>query len=432
MEILRLSCRRLISPLKKILVGAGCLLSTTTLMAGEPTGHPSYDRSSFASPFAGQPFTMGEIQRIHGQLPPLTTTATYNASSCMALPRVTQPIIGPGGFSTRPGWITYNLGTLGIVSPGWAGYPYWNPYGYYGGYPYTSSYYNWSYSTAYGPYGYSGFYSGYGLPYGWGPFWTPIANPMVPNFGLFASLSDMVNRGNARFGPMRPVRDFRPGNRNRGGGIVVPDAPPAGQPAGLNAIPPLPMLGNQGPMDPLKPDMNNRPDIDPQMALATLEPANGQALLRNGRRVPLAPIPNQRNAKPSDDSAQSILTRLQTGDRLAKNGLMDDARTRYKALTESLADQPAPWFRLAQLEVLAGNPEAALSAWKAAEIRSGNAEPGYSKKLVWSSIADASQQADAAQKLAEWQSSDQFKELSGLKATLNTSDNTIVTARKIE
>lgn len=426
--------------------------SASVARPGEPTGHPSYDRSSFGSPFAGQAFTMGDILRGQGQLPPLPGSASFNSASCLSISGTSPFPGGMGGNLNRSGWITYNLGTLGIVSPGWAWYPYYSPYNYNTNF-YYGGIYPWGLATPYSSFGYpayynyAGLYFGNNLPYGWVPFWTPIVNPLVPNYGFMASVSEIAIRGNARFGAARPVRDLIPRNRNRGRGIVIPDGPAPGQPQqGMNAVPPIApiaIMGNRMPMDPLKVDLNSKPDSALEPASTNLVVANSPAamprlpqrtarpgLSRNASQQKVAgKFVLSENATPRQRE-QWVLDRLQTGDRLARSGLMDEARVRYEDFAESSPDQPAPWFRLAQIEVLAGNAQAASKAWKEAEARSSNVEPGYTKRLPWSGIADETQQFIAAQNLAKWTSESQHMEFLGLQATLPLSKESVVTAIK--
>ena len=126
---------------------------------------------------------------------------------------------------------------------------------------------------------------------------------------------------------------------------------------------------------------------------------------------------------------QSVLDQLQSGDRLARNGLWDEARQRYQALADSVQDQPAPWLRLAQLAVLTGDSQTALAAWQEATKREAAAQPGYSKQVKWSEIADNTTLGLAMSRLTEWSAQPEFKEMSALRATL--SDTTVTTiARK--
>ncbi|MFM7591410.1 MAG: hypothetical protein ACKO85_06400, partial [Isosphaeraceae bacterium] len=379
-----------------------------------------------------------EILRSHGQLPPISTLSpAYNSASCLALPSVGgQPLVGPGPVN-RGGWLNYNLGTLGIVSPGWAGYPYYSPYGNYGygawGYP-VNLYQSWGYGGLYSPFA----YSGYGLPYGWVPFWVQPVNRLMPNYGLIFSMTEIVNRGNSRFGPTRPVRDLRNRNLNQNqnnGGILLPGAgnAPANVGPGLNAVAPVamrPVAMPQGPRDPLKADLNQPPRPVGEKMVGAANEAQADMALRVAS-LPVAPAPGRavgirRGAvaeKPGNvnvnDVQNEVYRMLQGPDRLARNGLIDEARGRYQALAERLQTAPEPWFRLAQLEVIAGRDQAATEAWNKACALAGQASAGFTKKLKWGDIADPATRAEAMDRLNAWSGAGSAEALAGLRATIS-------------
>lgn len=387
---------------------------------------------NFGSPFYNQPFTMGEVLRNQGQLPPIRTKPAYNTASCLSLPApVSQPLPTPGpGY--RGSWINYNLGTLGIVSPGWAGYPFYPPYSSFGypswGYP-CGTYPAWGYPAFTTPYAFG--YPASGLPYGWVPFWVQPVNRLLPNYGLIFSISEIVSRGNGRFGPIRPVRDLRNRNQNNGG-IVLPGAnnAQANPAAGLNAVapiairPPAPMP--QGPADPLRASLDNpvvmpaqaAPDGAANQADRALRKANFGVVQGSRDRLGIRRAEGRSavaggNSKKVDEDIHRL---LQGADRLARNGLINEARTRYQALADRLQTAPEPWFRLAQLEVIAGHHQAAALAWSKASELAGQASPGYTKNLKWSDIADQATRDEALHRLDEWSDAGA---LAGLRATIS-------------
>lgn len=402
---------------------------------GLPAPGPIIHDPNFGSPFRNEPFTMGEILRRQGQLPPISTSPSYNSASCLSLPSpVGQPFVGPGPVN-RGGWLNYNLGTLGIVSPGWAGFPYYSPYGNYGystfGYQ-PSIYPSWGYQGFYSPFA----YSGYGLPYGWVPFWVQPVNRMVLNYGLIFSVAEIVNRGNSRFGPTRPLRELRNRNQNQNnGGIIMPGAgPAAAKPApGLNAVAPVAMrqpVMPPRPLDPLNADLNQPPrPVGEKLEVAPDEAKADMAMRVAGLRV--APSRDRvvgiRRSGEAEKSGKNGVNNLDTGiyrllqgpDRLARNGLVDEARNRYQALAERLQNAPEPWFRLAQLEVIAGRDQAATEAWNKACALAGESSAGYTKQLKWSDIADPATRAEALERLDLWSGAGSGEALAGLRATIS-------------
>lgn len=340
----------------------------------------------------------------------------YNGGSVLAMPGYGR------GFGYIPG--------LAVVSPGWAGYPYWGNYGYGYGYPY------WGYSNFFVN---TGFWPNNGFGWGWNDAaWTGFNNGMAMNWGLLASINEILQRGNARFGPARPVKQVAARNR-KGKGQDEPNAivvPPAANGNGLNAIAPAPVMNVQRkPMDPLKPEEQTLaaipPPADAQMQMAMAMRPDGRMMeptIRPRAKQPPRPRPAPgEGPKPKalfPDAAtiaqreQWVMERLQGGDRLARNGLYAEAREKYQALVATMADQPAPWLRLAQLEVLAGNAEAAQKAWHEAVKREAAAEPGYSKRVTWSGIADLNGMHQASVQISEWTARPEYETLKALKATL--------------
>lgn len=417
-------------------------VATSSGIGFSATGSGSF--SSFGSPFAGQAFTMGDILRSQGQLPPISTQPTYNTGSCLSLtgnsPRGPQNPFP----AYRSGWISYNLGTLGIVSPGWAWYPYLSPYSY-SGYGFSTGIYSSGFYPYYGYPGYSPyantFFIDSGLPFGWMPYWRPIVNPFVLNFGFLGAVAEITNRGNARFGPARPIRNRRPQNRQQNQkedaagdarGILIPGV---GMANGLG-----PAAGNQGvagkgnvgvgPKDPLKQVALIQNQKNANGGLNDLEKNQakfGQQPVR--RLVAAAPLPKSarrsrdaENANPmtGPDLHNWVRQRLQSGDRLAINGLFSEADIQYRSVQERVPDQPAPWFRLAQIAVLTNDPDTALLAWNESEKRASSGGPGYTKQLAWSDVADRASLTDARRNLEKWISQEKYQDLIGLKATLIT------------
>jgi hypothetical protein len=414
-----------------LVVRSACLAQTTS---SNGPGHLSTSNASartilhdpdFGSPFHSTPFTMGDVLRSHGQLPPINTLQSHNSASCLAIPgNQGQSFIGSAP-RYRNGWLTYNLGTLGIVSPGWAGYPYYSPF-YYGptvwGYP--APYQSWGFGGYYNPY----LYYNSGLPYGWAPFWIQPVNRLVPNHGLIFSMAEIVNRGNARFGPARPVRQLRKANGNpNNGGIMLPGAEPANnvQNLGMKAFAPIhqgPLA--QAPADPLKSDLAT------QIGVSLPTPAAEQAAESSVNLKPRSQRANtaqKRDGKVAFSGATSdqsetlkLRNQLQTADRLARNGLFDEARSRYQEIAKREPSAPEPWLRIAQIEVLAGNRLPALSAWQQFQMRSGRSETGYTKKLRWNDIADDNSRAEAAENLKIWAEQNTDEAIVAIKATMST------------
>lgn len=420
---------------------------------GGGLGNPSWQYTpNFGSLYANQPFTISQTVGFQ----PVTTIQNgppvYNTGSVLALPGAGFGYsrnygfgglgnCGPrGGFGVIPG--------LAVVAPGWAGYPFYgyNNIGYNGfgfGFPYWG-YNNFAYGTGFWPgvWGYSNYsfnplLSPFPL-WGYNPFFGGFGNGLALNTGLFAGMNEIVQRGNARFGAARPVRDLQ-ARKAQGKGIVIPPDPNAN---GLNAIAPRPLVaGGRGPMDPLRTEPM-QPPLDQQMQLARANLAGGRIMeptirprVKQPPRPRLAPGDGPRPKALFPDAAsmaqkqQWVLDRLQTGDRLARNGMLDEARERYKTLAETVHDQPAPWLRLAQVEVLAGNADAALAAWQEAARREAAAQPGYSKQVKWSEIADSNALGQAMTRLTDWADKPELGDLAALRATLSDSVVTTI-ARK--
>jgi len=416
-------------------------------------GNPSWQYTpNFGSLYANQPFTISQTVGFQ----PVTTIQNgppvYNTGSVLALPGTGfgyGRFNGFGGLGNCGQWGGIGvIPGLAVVAPGWAGYPFYgyNNFGYnrFGfGYPYlgTSNFYYgmgfWPGVWGYSNYSWNPLLSPFPL-WGYNPFYGGFGNGLALNTGLVAGINEIVQRGNARFGAARPVRELQ-ARKAQGQGIVIPPDPNAN---GLNAIAPRPMVaGGNGPMDPLKPEPM-QPALDAQMQLARANLAGGRILeptirprVKQPPRPRLAPGEGPKPKALFPDAAslaqkqQWVLDRLQTGDRLARNGLLDEARQRYKALAETVQDQPAPWLRLAQVEVLAGRADAALAAWLEAVKREAAAQPGYSKQVKWSEIADASALGQAIARLSEWSASPGLSDLAALRATLSDSAATTI-ARK--
>ena len=242
---------------------------------------------------------------------------------------------------------------------------------------------------------------------------------------FFGAMNEVVERGNARFGPARPVRQQKAQNRN---GM---QALPMQNQGGLNAIAPRPIVAvNIGPNDPLRPP-TPQPDLDAQFQLAradqmasriteptirprTVRPPLPRVVAGEGRK-PKVLFPD--NATPAQKH-DWIMERLQTGDRLARNGLLDESRERYETLSKMMADQAGPWLRIAQIEVLAGRPEQALLAWQEAVRRESGTVAGYSKLLKWTDIADNHAISQARKSLDNWLEQENLKDLAALRATI--------------
>ena len=377
-----------------------------------------------SSLYANQPFTISGTVGFQNNPTTAGLQPSFHTNSCMAAPSRSGYGSYGSGFGVIPG--------LAIVAPGWAGYPY-GLYGYSG---YGAGYSGWGTNNYYN----RGYYlnnGGFGFNNGFNPWMNPFpiwgfhgnqnwnGNGFVLNNGFFGAMNEVVERGNARFGPARPVRQQKAQNRN---GM---QALPMQNQGGLNAIAPRPIVAvNIGPNDPLRPP-TPQPDLDAQFQLAradqmasriteptirprTVRPPLPRVVAGEGRK-PKVLFPD--NATPAQKH-DWIMERLQTGDRLARNGLLDESRERYETLSKMMADQAGPWLRIAQIEVLAGRPEQALLAWQEAVRRESGTVAGYSKLLKWTDIADNHAISQARKSLDNWLEQENLKDLAALRATI--------------
>lgn len=333
---------------------------------------------------------------------PITSLPMYN-------PRFSST--AGSGFGVIPG--------LAVVAPGWSGYPYY-PYGNYG--------YGYGYNR-YG-YGYPIWGNGYnmtGLPFGiWGlnsnQNWNNWNGPgFVWNNGVNRAMNEIVQRGNARVGPIRPVKKAA---ARKGKPIVVP--PAAENPGGLNAIAPRPNIGmRNGPMDPLS-VVISEPKTDSEVGLASAVMNETQPLAMKAGLPDAEPqeVRNPKGLQSLPENATKaqkqewLSGRLQTADRLARNGLIDEARVRYENLAKTLEDQAAPWLRIAQIEVLSGHPDQALAAWQQAMDRESGLMASLMDKFQWTDIADNFAIAEAQKSLKDWSSQNGLKGLGTLETTI--------------
>jgi hypothetical protein len=398
--------------------------NTSSLYANQPftiSGTVGFQNNPTTSLYANQPFTISGTVGFQNNPTTVGLHSNFNSRSCLATPRRSFYGNNGSGFGVIPG--------LAIVAPGWAGYPF-------GGYGYSG------YGVGYSGWGNNNYYSrGYYLNNGFNPWINPFpiwgfngnqnwnGNGFVLNNGFFGAMNEVVERGNARFGPARPVRQQKAQNRN---GMQVL---PMQNQGGLNAIAPRPIAAiNIGPNDPLRPP-TPQPDLDAQFQLAradqmasriieptipprTVRPPMPRSVAGEGRK-PKALFPVNATLAQKHDW---IVERLQTGDRLARNGVLDEARERYETLAKTMTNQAGPWLRIAQIEVLAGRPDQALLAWQEAARREAGTVAGYSKLLKWTDIADQHAISQARKSLDNWLEQESLKDLVGLRATIRGSE----------
>lgn len=341
----------------------------------------SYQRSIFGSPFANQPFSISGM------------VGAQNAFRGIGA-GVTAPPIGGGQIGCGPG----SLGGLGLVAPGWWGLGPGPGVGYWGsGYGlYPSAWWvggwngGWAPNNGWGP-GWGGF--GWNTPL-WGvgpmPFWD---NGFVWDWGFLGGVNDVVQQGNARFGGIRPVNR----QRAQAGALPAPGMIGGGNGGrGLNAVNPVAVQA-------------------PRVANA----------VRQKRTSP----PSERQRPEAENRPEpSLEDRLQTADRLARNGLLGEALERYRKTADSVPDQPGPWFRLAQAYSLADKPAEAVAALKEAERRETESNRDYSKRLKWDEIGDSVALDRIRNRFEEWSKDAEMSDLNRLKATLTAADRPLVVA----
>lgn len=360
-------------------VSAQVLRSSSHTQSGSFYGPANQSRSVFGSPFANQPFS---ISGMNGGLNRLAGSPSTG-------------IPGPG--SGAGGWCgNGSLGGLGLVAPGWWGLGwgpgggFWGPG--YGMYP--SAWWVGGWNTGFIGNGFIG--NGFmGPGWGWDPMWNMGPWPMwnqgfVWDWGFLGAMDNVVLMGNSRFGPARPVRQQRAAARN---GIQVPGNP-NGAAGGLNAVPPM-GAGMAG--------------MNPRMPLV-LRPAN------RGAATPSAPVAT----KPAPPD------RLQTADRLARNGLFDEALNRYREIAKNHPNDPAPWIRIAQVEALAGRPAEAIAAFSQGETSADGKFTEVVKSKAWSDIADSVAADRLRSEFEEWSHKPEFAGIERLKATLTAPERPAV------
>lgn len=328
-------------------------------------------RSIFGSPFANQPFS---ISGMNGSLSGNLGVATGGFGGAG---------LGIGGnFGCGNG----PFGGLGIVAPGWWGLGPGPGVGYWGaGYGlYPSAWWVGGWNTGFA--GLNNWPIGWGFGPGWG--WNPGFFPNVWNQGFvwdrgfLGAMENVVFEGNARFGPARPVRQQRAAGGN---GIGMPPNPNGG---GLNAVAPnAPFAAVPRAMPPNFVEIANLRQIP--------APAN-----------PVAAFPD----------------RLQTADRLARNGLYEEASKRYQAVAEKHPEDPAPWFRIAQIQALADRPVEALKAFAEGESRSKGQFSNRLKSSKWADIADSTTIAKLKDKFDRWSKSPELAGIEKLRATLTSGE----------
>lgn len=351
------------------------LRSSSHTNSGSFYGPSNPSRSVFGSPFANQPFSIsgmnGSLNRPGG-----------------------SPSVGNPGPGVGVGWCgNGSLGGLGIVAPGWWGLGwgpgggFWGPG--YGMYPLAWWVGGWN-TGFIGP----GFIGNdfWGPGWGWNPMWNGGPWPMwnqgfVWDWGFLGAMDNVVFQGNARFGPARPVRQQRAAARN---GIQVPGNA-NGAAAGLNAIPPMgTAVAGARPRIPL--------------------------VLRNGDRGAALPPAGPVATSPTPPD------RLQTADRLARNGLMDEALNRYREIAKNHPKDPVVWIRIAQVEALEGRPTEAIAAFSMGELSADGKFTEVVKSKAWSDIADPVAMNRLRNDFEAWSSKPEFAGIEKLKATLTAQE----------
>lgn len=331
---------------------------------GGPSVTSSASRSVFASPFVNQPFS---ISGMNGSLNRL----------------------GGSSSSPYPGSGTGNgLGGLGLVAPGWwglgwgPGAGYWGPG--YGMYP-----------SAWWVGGWNTGFNGNGF---WGPGWDPFLwndpfmfnggwpvwnNGFVWDWGFLGAFDNVVQQGNARFGMARPVRQ----QRAAANGIQVPGNM---NPGGLNAVPPF--------------------------------RANMNAPVPNMPLIFRRPAPGLEKAQAQDPASAPKPDRLQTANRLARNGLLDEALDRYREAARANPQDAAAWVRIAQVEALADRPEAALEAFANGEKLGSERFTEIVKSMSWADISDKVSAQKLRTSFAEWSKNPKLAGIEKLRASLESSE----------
>lgn len=329
-------------------------------------------RSIFGSPFANQPFSISGMNgALSGNLGP-------------AIGGVGGPGIGIGGN------FGCGNGGLGMVAPGWWGLGAGPGVGYWGsGYGlYPSAWWVGGWNTGFvgantWPMGW-----GFGPGWGWNPgFFPPAWNGgFVWDWGFLGAMENVVLNGNARFGLARPVRQQRAAGGN---GIGVPPNPNGG---GLNAVAP------------------NAPF----------------AVVPDAKAPNFVEIANRRQVPDPVKPAAAAPDRLQTADRLARNGLYDEALKRYQAVADKHTDDPAPWLRIAQVHALADRPADALKAFAEGESRSNGQMTTLLKSTKWADIADSTTIAKLKDNFDRWSKTPELAGIEKLRATLTSGDTPAV------
>jgi len=327
-------------------------------------------RSIFGSPFANQPFS---ISGMNGGSLSGNFGSSFGGTSGSGI---------PGNFGCGNG----NLGGLGLVAPGWWGIGWGPARGFWGpGFAVLPPVWwvgGWN----------TGFVAAnpWGNGWGWGPAWgwnegffPPVwNNGFAWDWGFLGAMDNIVMMGNSRFGPARPVRQQRAA---AGNGIGIPANANGG---GLNAVAPkAPFAAVPRP---------NMPDL-----VRVNEPRRDAA-----PAIPPAAVPD----------------RLQTADRLARNGLYAEALKRYEAISEKHREDPAPLIRIAQIHALADRPSEASKAFAEAEKRASDRFSAVLKSTKWADIADSVASSRLRVNLENWSKNPDYPGIEKLKATFSSSE----------
>jgi hypothetical protein len=124
-------------------------------------------------------------------------------------------------------------------------------------------------------------------------------------------------------------------------------------------------------------------------------------------------------AKPQEPKTD----RLQTADRLARNGLYDEALKRYESIAEKYTEDPAPLIRIAQIHALADRPSEASKAFVEGERRSTERFSHILKNTKWADIADSVASARLKANFENWSKNPAYPDIDKLKATFSSSES---------
>lgn len=153
-------------------------------------------------------------------------------------------------------------------------------------------------------------------------------------------------------------------------------------------------------------------------------PPMNAALAGPNPRMPL--VMRNANRRPAEPAAPVAAAhtppdRLQTADRLARNGLIDEALNRYREIAESAPKDAAPWIRIAQMHAIAGHPKEAMEAFAAGESCDEGRFTEVLKSTAWSEIADSVAISRLRNDFEAWSQNPEFAGIEKLKASLTAS-----------